>query len=69
MLLSGPHIPFLHQILQLVRLDASLACQYIWLPNTLPVLKHHPIRHNLRLLLLSGTTLRIYRNCWFKIFL
>jgi len=62
MLLLGPHIPFLHQVLQLIGLEASLACHYIWLPNTLPVLKQHPIRHNLRVILLSGTTLRIYRQ-------
>ena len=46
-LLLGPHIPFLHQVLQLIGLKASLACHYIWLPNTLPVLKQHPIWHNL----------------------
>ena len=66
MLLLGQHIPFLHQVLQLIGPEAILACHYNWLPNTLPVLKQHPILHNLHLLLLSGTTLRIYRNCWFK---
>jgi len=34
MLLLGPHIPFLHQVLQLISLEANLACHYIWLPNT-----------------------------------
>ena len=53
----------LHQVLQLMGPEVNLACHYIWLPNTLPVLRQNPIRHNLRLLLISGTTLRIYHNC------
>jgi len=43
MLLLGALLTFLHQVLQLIGLKANLACHYIWLPNTLPVLKLHPI--------------------------
>jgi len=63
MLLLGTLIAFLHQVLQLIGLEANLTCHYIWLPNTLPVLKLHLIWHNIHLLLLSGTTLRIYEKC------
>jgi hypothetical protein len=37
MLLLGPHIQLLHQVLQLIGPEPILAFHYIWLPNTLPV--------------------------------
>jgi len=44
MLLLGTLITFLNQVLQLIDLvAATLTCPYIWLPNTLPILKLHPI--------------------------
>jgi hypothetical protein len=31
MLLLGPHMPLLHQVLQLIGLKANVACHYSWL--------------------------------------